>query len=245
MNTAILHDPGTVREFLFGDGPDIAADALTQALHEQEAVRELAGGVHGLTAPVARIVEREVASVVEGFLALDVVDLAAGGWRRHAALREAARRTREVPGSEEVVALATHRITSSHQPQVDVLVDGTRVGTVDLDLRLVFDLEGLVVVVRDARLTAVRSGRCLVTGRLAAHRILLAQRQGQVNLPGAVHLRHGLRLLPEPPPAQRPPPPPHSPPAAAGDVGHSRQADRGSRGDRARQPTVWTGGRPA
>ncbi|MFI6444190.1 hypothetical protein [Kitasatospora sp. NPDC050543] len=240
MTTAILHEPGTVREFLFGAEHDGAVDALAEALHEHGTVRDLVSGAHGLTAPVGRAAEREVASVIEGLLALDLVDLAAGGWRRHTALREAARRTRDAPGSEEVVALATHRITSSHRPHVDVLVDGARVGTLDLDLRLVFDLEGLVVVVRDARLTAVRSGHCLVTGRIAAQRIVLAQRQGRVALPGAVQLRHGIRLLPEPPPPPQAPPPP---PAAG--AGHDHGDRRSERGDRARQDTVWTGGQPA
>ncbi|MFJ1708257.1 hypothetical protein [Kitasatospora sp. NPDC088346] len=200
MTTDTLQRATTVRDLLLGTEPAAATEALAEALHGQGAAREVLGDPFRATAPVVRAVERELASVVDGFLAIDLIDLAAGGWRRHAALREAARRTRAAPGSEEVVALATHRIVSGHRPDVDVLVDGARVGTVHLDLRLVFDLEALVAVVRQARLAAVRTGSCVVTGRLAAQQVVLAQRRGRLELPGAVELRHGIELLPPPPP---------------------------------------------
>ncbi|WP_371495957.1 hypothetical protein OG871_09675 [Kitasatospora sp. NBC_00374] len=225
MTTDTLHRPTTVRELLLGAEPAGATDALAEALHEHGAVQDVLAGTSRLTAPVTHAVERELASVVDGFLALDLLDLAAGGWRRHAALREAARRTRNAPDSEEVVALANHRIVSGHSPHVDVLVDGARLGTVQFDLRVVFDLEALVAVVRQARLTALRSGRCLVTGRLAAQQIVLAQRQGRLELPGAVELHRGIRLLPEAPQ------PPASAPAGLTGLGE--------------QPTVWARGRTA
>ncbi|MEU2630273.1 hypothetical protein [Kitasatospora sp. NPDC007106] len=202
--TTTLQQPVTARDLLLL--PDVGehVDTLAAALHDRGALDDLISGAHGLTAPVGRAVEREVASVVSGFLALDLFDLVAGGWRRHTALRQAARRTRDEPGSEEVVALAKHRITSVHRPKVDVLVDGSRIGTLDVDLKVVFDLEGLVGVVRQARLIAVRAGSCMVTGSLAVQRIALAQQSGRISLGPTVELRHGVRLLPDPDPQSDP-----------------------------------------
>ncbi|MEW1913756.1 hypothetical protein AB0442_35915 [Kitasatospora sp. NPDC085895] len=202
--TTTLQQPVTVRDLLLRPGGDEHVDTLVAALHDYGALNGLISDVRGLTAPIGRAVEREVASVVDGFLALDLFDLAAGGWRRHTALCEAARRTRDEPGSEEVVVLANHRITSVHRPKIDVLVDGSRIGTLDVDLKVVFDLEGLIGIVRQARLTAVRAGSCLITGSLAVQRITLTQRTARIDVGPTVELRHGVRLLPDPDPQPDP-----------------------------------------
>ncbi|GAA2792636.1 hypothetical protein GCM10010441_17360 [Kitasatospora paracochleata] len=200
MTTTAL-EPITVRDFLF-DGERVSpVDAIEQSLHQYGTVGALLGGVRRLTGSAGRAVEHEVATVTDGLLGLDLLDAVAGGWSRHAALRAAARRTRDAPGSEEVVALATHRITSRHRPQVEVLVDGAPVGTLEVDVDLAFELVGLVAVVRRARLTALRTGQCTLGGRLGVQGHLVTERKRQYDLPGAVRMRDGLRLLPsEPPP---------------------------------------------
>ncbi|WP_420877293.1 PDR/VanB family oxidoreductase [Streptomyces neyagawaensis] len=45
-------------------------------------------------------------------------------------MTDAAHRTRAVPGSEEVVALANHEIASKHRPYVDVFLDGADGGMI-------------------------------------------------------------------------------------------------------------------
>ncbi|MEU1072764.1 MULTISPECIES: hypothetical protein [unclassified Streptomyces] len=213
--TAAATEPFTARAFLFGREEGSPPDALLGPLQGTGAAGVvLAGTTRPLTAAAQRAVEGEMASVVDSFLSLDLFDVAAGGWRKHVALRDAARRTRATPGSEEVVALATHEITSRHRPYVDVLVDGVNLGTLDVGLDLTFRITGLVAVVRDAQLVALRSGECKLTGYLTIQQILLAKRQAQVDLPGIWRLHRPLALLrneaPSPPPT--PPPPPLPPP---------------------------------
>ncbi|MFK8911445.1 hypothetical protein, partial [Streptomyces sp. YS-3] len=194
--TAPATEPFSVRAFLFGQADGSPADALVGPLQGTGAARVvLAGTSRPLTAPAQRAVEGEMASVIDSFLSMDLFDVAAGGWRKHAALKEAARRTRAAPGSEEVVALATHEITSRHRPYVDVLVDGVNLGTLDVGLDLAFKITGLVAVVRDARLVALRSGECKLTAFLTVQQILLVKRQAQLDLPGIWRLHAPLPLL--------------------------------------------------
>ncbi|MCC5475930.1 hypothetical protein ACFV2N_14075 [Streptomyces sp. NPDC059680] len=226
MTTTPASEPFTVRAFLLGrEGPD-SGDVLVDPLHSGGTARALLGGARPLTAAADQAVERELASAVDSFLGQDLFDVAAGGWRKHAALTAAARRTRETPGSEEVLALASHQVTSSHRPYVDVFLDGAKVGTLDVELTLVFRISGLVAVVRDAHLVAVRSGECVLEGRLGVQQITLAERQGKLDLPGLWHLHAPIPLLrsrpappPPPPPAHPPssPPPPPPPPTGAPD----------------------------
>ncbi|MEU6800128.1 hypothetical protein [Streptomyces neyagawaensis] len=204
--------PFTVRSFLLGPECPDPAGALTDPLHGSGTTRRLLGDTgRPLTPAGDRAVEQQVAGSIDSFLSLDVFDVAAGGWRRHVALTDAAHRTRAVPGSEEVVALASHEIASKHRPYVDVFLDGAKVGTLDIWLDLIFHINGLVAVVRDAHLVAIRSGECVLEARLAVQQILLAERQGRLDLPGLWHLHSPLPLLQEQPTPASPPPPPQGP----------------------------------
>ncbi|MEU9234377.1 hypothetical protein [Streptomyces subrutilus] len=196
MTTAPVATPLTVGSFLLGADRDRAAAGLAAALHDQRTGAGLLTGPRGLTDAADRAVEAQLGSLIAGFLDLDLVALVAGGWAKHTALRDAARRTRQYPGSEEVVALATHAITSAHHPAVDVLVDGAPVATVDVGLTVVFRITALVAAVRDARLIAVRAGDCAVEAKLSVRQIVVASREGRLDLPAELRLRSPVELLP-------------------------------------------------
>jgi hypothetical protein len=191
MTTAALDDFATVRDLLFGGIPVEPTDALAESLRQHGTLKTVVPDFPGLTAAV----EREVASEAGGVLSLDLFDLAVAGWKRYEALREAARRTRDAPTTEEIVALATHRIESSHHPTIEVFIDGKSVATIEMELTVAFDMAGVLAVVRQGRLTAIRSGNCTATGKLAIEGAVVAQRQRRFNLPGEVRLRHGVALL--------------------------------------------------
>lgn len=214
MTTTAPAQSFTVRAFLLGPECPDSADALAGPLHGGGATQGLLRGTRPLTPAADQAVEHELAGSIDSFLSLDVFDVAAGGWRRHAALTEAAHRTRATPGSEEVVAMASHEITSNHRPYVDVFMDGAKVGTLDIRLDLLFRISGLVTVVRDAHMVAVRSGQCELEARLTVQQILLAERQGRLDLPGIWHLHTPLPLLRDQPPPRPPPPPPPVPPSS-------------------------------
>jgi hypothetical protein len=191
MTTAVLDDTATVSDLLFGTEPGGPADALTGALHQHGTVRALIPGVPGLTGAI----EREVAAATHGLLSLNLADVAAAGWKKYEALRQAALRTRDAPDTEETVALATHRIESSHHPDVEVFIDGRSIATIRIELAVTFSMAGVLAVVRQARLTAIKSGTCTVTGSLTMQQLVVTKRQRKFDLRGAVRLRHGVPLL--------------------------------------------------
>lgn len=191
MTTAALNDTATVRDLLFGGMPVEPTDALAESLRQHGTLKTVLPGFPGLTAAV----EREVAAEAGGVLSLDLFDLALAGWKRYEALREAARRTRDAPTTEEIVALATHRIESSHHSTIEVFVDDKSVASIEVELTVAFDMAGVLAVVRHARLMAIRSGNCTATGKLAIKGTDVAHRQRGFDLPGAVRLRHGVALL--------------------------------------------------
>ena len=196
MTTATLNQTATVRDLIFAEVRTEPVDALAKSMREQHALEASVSGFASLTAPIRKAVEHEVATVVSDLLSMDLFRLAAAGWRRHDALTKAARRTRDTPAAKELVALVTHQIKSSHRPNIELLIGGKSVATIEVKLDVVFDMAGLVAVVQQARLTRIDSGNCTVTATLAIAGKDVAKRRRQFDLPGAVNLNHGIELLP-------------------------------------------------
>jgi hypothetical protein len=138
---------------------------------------------------------REINSAAAGLLDVSLIGMLIAGWRAHHDLTSAARRTLAVPGSTELVHLATHQITVEKRPTVTVLVDGHRVAILQLDLSVVFDITAMLAGIRAGRLVALHSGRCDITATLAIDGTNVVTRQTHLELPGAIPLGRGIRLL--------------------------------------------------
>jgi hypothetical protein len=128
-------------------------------------------------------------------LDLDLGDVLVGGWRQHGQLTESARRTVGVAESEDVVVLATHRVTCSHRPQVDLLVDGVRIHRFEFDLAMAFEVDGLSAVVQSGALVALHGGECQVSGALRVDGATLVERHGSLDARLVVTLHHPVPLV--------------------------------------------------
>jgi hypothetical protein len=194
MTTAITTQPISASVFLFGDSQD-SVHALARALDEKGVVGSLGAALTNLSRAGRGAVGNQIATVAHGLLDLDLGDLVIGGWCIFADLTAAAKRSMAAPGSSEIVDLATHSITSTHSPDVEVFVNDTRVATVRFDLSITFTVKGVVATVRDGRLITLHTGVCDVAGTLAADGRQLAKREAHFELPLLVHLGNGIPLL--------------------------------------------------
>jgi hypothetical protein len=189
----------TVRAVLFGDSDPAAAVGATPAWRT---VLDGLGAVLATLSPSGQAdLYREVTAAVGGLLSLDVVDVLVGGWRKHHALVAAAQRTRADPAAIEQVELASHRITTTHRPYLDITVNGVKVATVHFDLGLTLDLDTMLGQVRQARLVGIQGGRCTVTAGLGCQGVPLASRQLVFDPNLTLPLAQGIPLLAERPSA--------------------------------------------
>jgi len=208
MTTATPTQPMTAAGFFFSGGEGIgpvevvssdqaSIEAMADALQHQGALSAISAAVKTLSRAGLGAVSNQIATAAHGLLNLDLDlgELVVAGWCQFADLTSAAKRTAAVPGSVEVVDLATHSITWTHNPQIDVLVNDARVATVHFELSIRFTVKGLVATVRYGRLVSFSSGGCKVTGTLAAESRQLAQREAQFQLPLLVRLGDGIPLL--------------------------------------------------
>jgi hypothetical protein len=185
--------PHTALAVLFGPDAD-ALGALARRIASDPGT--LGRALEDLPEVPRAAAAREAAAAAAGLLDIDLIDVLVAGWRKYQDLTAAARRTLDVPGSVELVQLATHRITAEQQPYVTVLVDDRRVATVSLELSVVLDVSALLADISAGRLAALQSGHCDITATLGIEGAEVVTRQAHLELPGAVPLGHGIRLLP-------------------------------------------------
>lgn len=199
MSASTLAAPLTARALLFGTGvPQGGTTELGRALEESHAAQTALHGVRRLGSSALHAVNEEIGTVANGLLDIDLGDALVSGWRKYTALTEAGHRTLRSAGAEEVVALATHRITATFRPSVDLLVNDLRVNSFEFELSVVFDLTGLAAVVRAGNLVALRGGECVVTGSLRLEGALLAERRRRLDVSILVPLRSEVSLVDQP-----------------------------------------------
>jgi hypothetical protein len=155
-------EPLSARVFLLGDAAE-TTEALTRSFSNCGVAQPSIQGLRRLSVSGLRAVDREIATVADGLFNLDFGNILMSGWRRYTALAKAAERTLATPGREERVVLVSHRVTSTHYPSVDLLVDGVKVHTFIFELKVVLDLNAVTAVLRQGNLVALRGGECIVT----------------------------------------------------------------------------------
>jgi hypothetical protein len=188
--------PQTVLDLLFPPGEDSSV-AVGPDLLPPGASEDLDRALQNIPATLRKAAVRETTGAAKDLLNADPIDFLVSGWQKHREVIAAARRTAAAPGIIELVDLATHQITVTQRPAVNLLVDNRQTATVELGLSVVFTISALVVGIRGGRLVAVHSGRCNVTATLAVQDTKVISRQVVFELPGIIPLGRGIALLPD------------------------------------------------
>ena len=188
--------PQTILDLLFPPGED-GSVAVVPDLLPPGASEDLNRALANIPAALRTAAVRETTGAAKGLLNADPIGFLVSGWQKHREVIAAARRTVAAPGSIELVDLATHQITATQRPAVNLLVDNRQTATVELGLSVVFTISALVVGIRGGRLVAVHSGRCNATATLAVQDTKVISRQVAFELPGIIPLGRGIALLPD------------------------------------------------
>ncbi len=217
MTTGISQAGLTARGLLLGDEPSPAA--LRQALSGHRVLDAAGGKLSRLTADGREAADDALASAAEDLLDLDIGDVLIYAWRTQKRLADAAGQTLRAPGRKEVVQLASHQVTSTYYPAVDLKVDDVRVHTFHFQLDLVLTIDVAAVTIQDGRLVAVKAGDGSAAGTLTLKMpggdTELLHRERQFDLRLTIHVGNGIPL---PTRAEQPATPAGSP-AAGQDPG--------------------------
>lgn len=132
---------------------------------------------------------------IERLLDVDLMQVLCDGWNKYRVLLASATRSRQHPEETEEVALDEHSFKLTYHPTITVTVDGVGRGEVEFELVLNLTLSALILILKNGELTAVRSGECEGDVTLTLDDAKLVDRPlGKVNLPGLMHLGHGIPI---------------------------------------------------
>jgi hypothetical protein len=172
-----------------------AGDAVRGALNDWGGLQTVTDGLAAIPAGLREAALERLGGVVAEALDLDVTSVLKLGWQRYSSLTDAARRSVDTPGAEEVVELATHRITSSHEPHVELIYDDVPIATIALRIDLKLDLHAVQAVIAGGRLVALRSGRVDLHADLSCEGVPVKSATRSVDLNLVMELGAGIALV--------------------------------------------------
>jgi hypothetical protein len=156
--------------------PDEARIRLDSVVMQAADGEERARPLRMLGAVARRALIEEIEAKLRMVMSETLADLVLGGWRSHAAIVHAVRKSRSEPGVDQVVPLRNHTITADRHHHLAVEVDGVQVMTLSTRLVVRLQLYDAVAVVRDGYLVAVRSGQASANGTLTVEGVEVVQR---------------------------------------------------------------------
>jgi hypothetical protein len=182
--------PDTAFSLLFGAGAP-GTDDLPRQLEDQ-----LGGVLDNLPHAIHEAAAGQMAGAAAQLLDVNLVDVLIGAWRLHEELIKAARRSLQAPGGVTLQDLLPFQLSVTQDPYIDVLVDDRSVARIQFSLTLEYEVRAMLPEIRAGRLVALHDGHCDVTATLAIENQQIASRSMRFELPGAIRLGAGLRLLP-------------------------------------------------
>lgn len=186
---------------------DEARERLRKRIAQAGWLLELGAGVgrafpEGSSAAAAGAVAEQLTELLD----TPVSRILATAWSRDPALGEYRDPQRHPAGELALVPLADHSVTAAQVPSVELLLEQARLGTVEFQVDLVVTLKGALIGIRDGRIVELRAGRTHLEARLGCAGTAIAERKGEIALPGVIRFGEGIPIAPPEAPRLAEPP---------------------------------------
>ncbi|HEY6348538.1 MAG TPA: hypothetical protein VI636_03925 [Candidatus Angelobacter sp.] len=150
----------------------------------------VAKGLRGLQ---WKAVERQVRYKAGQLLEIDVMSLIAAAWRQ-GKITERLEEEQKTKGINASVPLQSHSIRTELEPHIEIQF-GDFTHRIVLDVLLDFQLIGVILNIEDSVIRSIEAGSMQGIGEVKLlHVPILRRGFGPFDLPGVVHLKHGIPL---------------------------------------------------
>lgn len=148
----------------------------------------VADAIARLTAIGLDILGARIGHVVGDVLGADLGGVIGSALTKNQKIAAAIAKTENDPKAEEVVTLADHKLESTYEPSVDVIVDERKITSIPFEVKLETKVEGGLVVVKGGEIVAVRTGRGTITATLKCEGVQVAEKKVDYELAGVMRL---------------------------------------------------------
>ena len=176
----------TAAALLF-DGPREAEAAIDAAAFPMKAK-----GGKQLSEIARKVARREIRRALIEMLDVKVGNVVLRAWERHGALLAAARRT--TAGGREVVLMADHTVKSSHQPHVELAIDGVDIAQISSSIVMTLQIVGVNAIVERGELVGIEGGSIIASTKFSIEDVPIASRSRTIDAVATIRLDHPIRL---------------------------------------------------
>lgn len=118
-----------------------------------------------------------------------------GAWTTFKEVREYADPSKHPPDEQSTYALAEHTAKSSYKSNLDLIVDGTKRWTIELEAEVALEIQAGNLLIRAGRIWALRLGQVTGSGTLRVEGTDVVRRESEpVSLPGEIRFEKGIPI---------------------------------------------------
>ena len=183
--------PLTLADFFdLRSGNDVASKVLSS--DEQTPLHAHLKGVQGFDWDM---VSKALSDSCGKILDVNLVDIFCGGWVKLLELQAYLDRSKYPPKKVSFVPLATHKISSKHQPSLEILLGPKQIAKVTLDVVVALTLEGFILKIQDGCIWEIVAGTYQGIGTIEYQGHTLAKKSTpQYQLPGKTAFQTGIQI---------------------------------------------------
>lgn len=146
--------PATLKLFFCEDAAQPIACDLDMA-HQA-----MAEASKSIPAPLRGGLTTALASAIDEVFQVPLGAVLDASWKKAAIVKDGLEATLTDPNKVVVVPLVDHKVSSKHQPHVDVMFSGKALHRLVFDIELQLELRGVQLQVREGRIAGLTSGEC-------------------------------------------------------------------------------------
>jgi hypothetical protein len=185
----------TLKELLPPASGDIPDPSVAGGV-ESEDLRNLQKQLSISALPIAwSRVQSEVSGMLSSVMNTGVLDLWAHGWEKYQGLMDDVEKSRNSPRATVLSPLAEHSIETKLHPFLEIYLGPKKIQTLYFDVTLTTRIKGLVLSLKNGRITSLQLVECEWKGSIGIKNAILVSRPlGKLKLPGRIELKRGILL---------------------------------------------------
>lgn len=135
----------------------------------------------------------DLASKIGELLDIEIPDVLMTSWKKLGELQSVLEESKNSPEATFYVGLAEHTVSSEYRPYIEVRVANAPVKKIEFTLRLLFELKGCILKIREGAIAEAQTGSCDLEAILEyADLALVKKKLSLINLPGSLALSDSL-----------------------------------------------------
>jgi len=143
-----------------------------------------------------KILRKEILKKLVDLLDIEVVKIIVDSWIDNDFFQQINQIRDAAPNETIFIPLVQHKITSTHNPYIEIIYNGKVVHTINFEVNVDFQFDGVNLSFQNKKLKEISSGECNINGEFLCEKIKLSEAElKNIKLPGMLKLGEGIPVF--------------------------------------------------